>query len=500
VDDSVDNAAAPANGGLGDQPPSKLAGLAPWLALVLIALAFVRCLGFGFVNWDDGLHVMGNPAVTGTGDARAGWLTPSLGYAIPVTVASYRLEYQLVGGAPWLYHATNLLLHLGVCGLVFLLGRRAGLGRVGASIGMLFFGLHPVVAEPVCWVSGRKDLLATYFGLAATWWLLRDQRAKPSVATVVVSSLLFALAALSKPSVLALPLFWAVSSSAMWKARRGWLPAAAIAGCVAALGWLGQQQLGALGDGGSWLSWARQIGYALGYHLGLALFVQQPLAKHIPERMPPPFEAMVDLLPVAVALLGWWWLRRRQYRWPPVVRLGLLFACLAYLPSAGFVPLVRYLADCYVYLPLVGVAWIVGGAAESIAPRLRRTWAAVLTLAAAAAFFFGASTAAMAWHDSVALWKTVYQRYPDSPQVCLNYGNAFFEQGKTQTALALYDHCTRQFGPDHFAKNRAITLFVLGRHADAEPIFRELATKFPDDAVVRKYLGYLAQERRAPEP
>lgn len=473
---------------------SRLAELAPWLVLALIALGFARCLGFGFINWDDGVHVLGNPAVTGAGSARDHWLTPALGYAIPVTVASYRLEHALVGEAPWLYHATNLALHLGVCALVFLLGRRMGLGKIGASIGMLFFGLHPVVAEPVCWISGRKDLLAACFGLAATWCALRaPSRGRTSVPTLALASVLFLLASLSKPSVLALPLFWMLAGSDGGVRRwPRWLPALTIAVLVAALSWIGQHRAGAM-QTVSALPWARQMVYALGYHLGLALFVQHPLAKHIPLTMPPRFDAAVDLLPVGAGLLAWLWIRRAHSLRSLPIRAGLLFAAVGYLPSSGVVPLVRYLADSYVYLPLVGLAWLVGAGAEGIGSRLGRAWAWGLGGAAAAALLFGATTTAMAWHDSVALWATVYERYPDSPQVCLNFGNAFFEQGKPQTALALYERCSRQFGPQHFAKNRAVALFTLGRYAEAEPILRDLAGRFPEDLVIRKYLGYLAR-------
>ena len=210
--------------------------------------------------------------------------------------------------------------------------------------------------------------------------------------------------------------------------------------------------------------------------------------------MPPPFDAAVDLLPIGAAILVWLWSRRRGPL-PPAARLGLLFAAFAYLPSSGVAPLVRYLADSYVYLPLVGLAWMVGAAAESLAPHLRRAVVWTLALAAAAALLVGVSATSMAWHDGISLWSTVYERYPDSPEVCLNFGNAYFEQGRPVEALGLYDRCSHQFGPDSFAKNRAVALFVLGRHAEAEPLFRALAVRSPNDPVIRKYLGRLDGER-----
>ena len=463
----------------------------PWLVLLLAALAFARTLGFGFVNWDDGMHLLGNPAVVGTGDARDRWLTPSLGYAVPVTVLSYRLEYLVAGSSPWIYHATNLLLHLGVCGLLYGLGRRLGLGKAGASLAMLFFGLHPVVAEPVSWISGRKELLAALFGLLATYCYVGAAAARRAWATLL-ATLFFALAAFSKPSVLALPLVWLLLRAERPRARvLSVVPAVAVALSAAALSWLGQSRAGAVhGFSSAWV-WAREVHYALGYHLGLALFVQHPLAKHIPAQMPPWFDPAVDLFPVGIGLLVWLWLRRLDDGPRRTARAGLLFAAAAYLPSSGLAPLNRYLADSYVYLPLIGLAWLAGVGLESLRPMIRPAWRCLGVLAVAVTLLLAATAACAVWRDSVALWQTVFARYPDSPQVCVNLGNGYFEQGKLQTALRVYEHCHQRFGPGQSTKNRAVTLFGLGRYAEANRLFEQLLAETPADPVVRKYLGLL---------
>jgi tetratricopeptide (TPR) repeat protein len=485
----------------GARAPSRrdqgLPAYLPSLILALIALGFARTLGFGFVNWDDGTHVLGNPAVVSTGGMRERWLTPSLGYAIPVTVASYRVEYLLAGATPWVYHATNLLLHLGVCGLVYRLGRRLGLGRPGASLALLFFGLHPVVVEPVSWISGRKDLLAALFGLSATLCYLgaAEAPARRWRATLL-ATLLFALAAFAKPSVLTLPLAWALLGPERAKAR-WWrvLPALLVAASAAVLSWVGESQVGAVHATASPWVWARELLFALGYHLGLALFVQPPLAKHIPAQMPPWFDPAVDLLPLGIGLLTWLWLRRLDDRARRAARSGLLFAIMAYLPSSGVVPLTRYLADSYVYLPLVGLAWFAGASWESLLPAIRPVWRWAGAGAIAASLLLASSTTATTWRGSVALWQTVWQRYPDSPEVCLNLGNAYFERAEIATALRIYERCSRQFGPGHFAKNRAIALFSLGRRAEAARLFERLAVDHPDDPVIHRYLGQLIDER-----
>ena len=497
LDAQVDNhASVPAGGQTSRDEGERRLKYLPWLVMILVAIAFSRTPWFDFVNWDDGLHVFANPAVVGPGEARDRWLTPSLGYAIPVTVASYRLEYLLVGASPWLYHATNLLLHLGVCGLLYGLGRRLGLGRLGASCAMLFFGLHPVVAEPVSWVSGRKDLLAAVLGLAATWGFLAasarpERRARAMLGAVA----LFALAAFSKPSVLALPLAWLWLASGRMRVRCLLaVPAMAVALAITMLSWLGQSRVGAVHASPSPLVWAREVYYALGYHLGLAFMVQQPLAKHIPAVMPPWFDPAVDLFPFGVGLLAWLWLGRMESRSRQVARFGLLFAGMAYLPSSGIAPLTRYLADSYVYLPLAGLAWAVGASAETVLPRVRAAWRWTGGIAAVLALLLASSAASLSWHDGISLWQTVYQRYPDSPQVCLNLGNAHFELGGFQAALDIYERCSSRFGPDHFAKNHAISLFMVGRTQEARQLFQHLRARYPGDPVVHKYLRFLGVE------
>src|SRR5262249_16020430 len=97
------------------------------------------------------------------------------------------------------YHAGNVILHGANAVLACLLFERIGLGRRWAFVGALVFALHPLCAEPVSWVSGRKDLVAATLGLSPLV-LWEDRRAVPAT----VASL---GAALSQPSVFALPLW-----------------------------------------------------------------------------------------------------------------------------------------------------------------------------------------------------------------------------------------------------------------------------------------------------
>src|SRR5688572_19601001 len=94
------------------------------LALLLAVLAAAVHAGsfrYGFVNFDDGHHVQGNPFVQEGMTARSvHWAltahltfdaSPYLDYWQPVTVLSRLLDVELFGMDPRGHHAVNILLH-----------------------------------------------------------------------------------------------------------------------------------------------------------------------------------------------------------------------------------------------------------------------------------------------------------------------------------------------------------------------------------------------------
>jgi hypothetical protein len=493
---------------------ANLAKWAPWIAVALAVAAFLPTLGFDFVSWDDPIHVYENPLVTGEG-AAVWWhwlVTPALGYPSPVTVISYRLEWLIVGPAPWLYHATNLALHGGAVLLCYHLGRRIGLSAAGALIAALVFGLHPVVAEPVSWVTGRKDLLAGVLVLAATLECLNHPFSIRRPRTWVAAGLLLG-ATLSKPvalfAVVAWPLMVAMLPSqepwskrwktALWSA----VPAVVIAMAVVPVAFAGQEATGSLRHGGP-LQLLREAWYGAGFHLGLVGMVRANCAKYLPLPWPAPFSPWIDLLPIALLALGSAMITAVKPARRRVAAVAATWALLSYLPSSGLAPLTRFLADVYLYLPMCGVGWFVGTIAdeglERISQPQRRTLAALLGAALIVALLLPRTLESSEhWENSVALWSQSFAHYPHDYRLCRNLGNAHNQAGQPERALDQYIRCRQIFGTSDFDKNIAITLFRLGQHQDALPLFRRLATERPDDAVIQKYLQTLTSPTTAPK-
>lgn len=88
-------------------------------------------------------------------------------YFRPLTTFTYAIDWHLWDGHPAGFHLTNLILHLVVVALVFLLARRSGAPALAAALAAALFGCFPRLTESVTWISGRTDLLATALGLAA---------------------------------------------------------------------------------------------------------------------------------------------------------------------------------------------------------------------------------------------------------------------------------------------------------------------------------------------
>jgi hypothetical protein len=478
----------------------------PSAVLCLIAAVHARTLGFGFLAWDDPLHVTANPLVVSPGSAPLieHLTTPMLGYPVPVTMLTYTLQAGSGLQPAWAFHLVNVLLQVSVCGLVFLLARRFGLSPMAAALGGVLVGLHPVVAEPVSWISGRKDLLAALFGLLAVWfaWPVPTPRGWRVAAAVGC----YALGLLSKPSIAALCVLLPIVQ--LWFApdapdarRRARRDAALIAGGCATtllpvfcLAISGQRAVGALVErerGGA--TYLRSLWYALGHHVDLLLLWQESSVKYVPAPWPPGFVASVDLAPLlAAAALGGALFFPRDLR--RIAGFAALWSVAGYLPSSNLIPIARYLADSYVYLPLIGCALWLGAAADAVGRAWPASWPRAAWLAPALlSLLLGPLlwTSAARYQNDEALWAQALSLYPNSPRICRQWANGVNLVRGPAAALIATDHCIERFGPTLFVKNRGLLLAQTGRHSEARRWLQQAQADHPEDRTLQRYLDAL---------
>jgi len=172
---------------------------------------FLPSLRGNFIDFDDSLYVTGNSHLR-LNLSNLVWESchPAAANWHPLTMWSLMLDHQLYGLKPWGYHLTNVLLHAANTVLLFLVLRRMT-GATWRSVAVAaLFGLHPLRAESVAWISERKDVLSVLFWMLTLWAYVRyvedsKTHSPKSKAPYTLALVFFALGLLSKPMVVTLP-------------------------------------------------------------------------------------------------------------------------------------------------------------------------------------------------------------------------------------------------------------------------------------------------------
>jgi hypothetical protein len=145
------------------------------LIILVILLLYGQVLSFDY-TWDDnfiiGLRLtekplsfaeLGRPFMQG------------LLYFRPLAILTFSMDVYVAGHDPGFSHGVNLVLHILNALLVFVVCKCI-LERIGRASSIhapffaaLIYAVHPAMTEATAWISGRFDLLATFFILGATW-------------------------------------------------------------------------------------------------------------------------------------------------------------------------------------------------------------------------------------------------------------------------------------------------------------------------------------------
>jgi hypothetical protein len=199
--------------------PSRLRpyrGLLTGLLLMLVAWGmYLPSVRYGFVHYDDVRLLLNHPELYGqthfSEDLRQIFVK-SFPREEPLLLrdVTWALDSRIFGfGNAFGYHFGNVLLHGMVIALMFafLFGttRRYGFA-LGATVAYLVLAIH---TEPVAWIMGRKDILATLFMLLALCAQTRRLMASSGPAQwawYTLTLVCFLAGLLSKINVLTFPL------------------------------------------------------------------------------------------------------------------------------------------------------------------------------------------------------------------------------------------------------------------------------------------------------
>lgn len=488
------------------RPIGRLHALATFALLAMIAGAvYGTTLRHDFVALDDDLLVFANPVVhtLSPSTLRAAFTRYDPELYIPLTFVSFQIDWLVGGGAPWIFHGTNVLLHLCNALLVAWLGWLLTQRRAVGLFAAVLFLVHPINTEAVAWVSARKDLLSACFALGTIVAWLRWRRGWQPGRRIGIE--LFGLGLLSKISaVVALPyvvlIEWCERRPLNAPLLRILAPAIALAGLFAVIALGGKShQVGLLNPVQLLLLASENIALTLRHVL--VPFALSPFYRHIsPVTLA---EALPSLGVVAALLLIAVLLRKRL----PVVPFAIAWFIVGVVPgtlNAAKAGEVFITSDRYAYLACIAPLIVFAFAVVRLGDVLKPFRGAVRTAGLILLTFLGglAQGQAALWKDTRTLYNYVLRLDPGIALAHNNLGNADLAEARFAEAEAAYRrglalqpaHATLQM-------NLATALERQGRYDEAETLLRAVIEHAPTDRAEAWFrLGNLfAVQRRETE-
>ncbi|OGH55335.1 MAG: hypothetical protein A3G34_11780 [Candidatus Lindowbacteria bacterium RIFCSPLOWO2_12_FULL_62_27] len=345
------------------------------LLVSFMVFAYWPALNGGFI-WDDDLYIADNPSILYLTGLFRMWLSFENHQYYPLLTTSFWIEHKVWGMNPIGYHIVNLVLHLANALLVWHILRR--LGMAGAFWVAAIFALHPVQVQSVAWIAERKNTLSTFFYLCSLLAFLRhDESNNPRAYLISIG--LFLMAVLSKSAAVTLPL--AVLIIQWWKKRplsAGlWLRLVPFFLIALGMGLVAvhveYHQVGAADSARTLAEKFVIAGKAFWFYLWKCLwplnlsFVYDRWSIHPSS----PWNWIGSIAAIAFILAGIGWGIRHDRS----IVAAVLFFLSGLLPVLGFFNVFyfrySYVANHWLYLPIIGIAAAAAGLAEQVARRLR---------------------------------------------------------------------------------------------------------------------------------
>jgi len=414
-----------------------LKGFRPYIwLLVLIFTVYGQTLGFGFTNYDDDQLILNNQAfikdLSHAGQAfRQDVLSNPKGlfYYRPLLTISFMVDAQMGGTGPFVYHLTNLLIHLLGCWLLFAVFLKLTGQRDSSFAAALLFTVHPVLSQAVAWIPGRNDSLLAVYLLGALAAFIKHWEGGKRF-WFIVTQLLFLAALFTKETAMIFPLiclaYVYLLSKPGLRTRQALI--------FSVIGWV--------------------LGYLLWYSLrehaitlsnawrGFKLFTAAEAAKGLLSytgKLGLPFN--LSVLP-DIRNLSWYngtavtilstvsmiWLGLKNKR---LAAFGLIWAVLFIVPVLTVVPGPKTFLEHRMYLPLMGILVILMALDLKKIPGLISRGLLILILV----LFSACSIAhSRSFKNDMAFWRNAAVTSPDSDIARNGLGKAYYQRGQLAAA------------------------------------------------------------------
>jgi len=190
-----------------NMPDRHLKMMISLLLILAIIIAYGQVKNFDFVGYDDQEYVTENSHV------QKGLTVESIIWAFtafhssnwhPLTWLSHMLDCELYGLNPMGHHWTNLIIHMTNTILLFLVLNLISGAMLRSAFVAALFALHPLHVESVAWISERKDVLSTFFGLLMVLAYYRYVK-RPCFKNYLPVIIFLSLGLMAKPMIVTFP-------------------------------------------------------------------------------------------------------------------------------------------------------------------------------------------------------------------------------------------------------------------------------------------------------
>jgi tetratricopeptide (TPR) repeat protein len=141
------------------------------LLILLPLIIYVQSVKFDYTNFDDNGIILDKIAIVKNikkidtvFKTDAFWNSTGDFYR-PIQNLSFMLDAQVSGEKLWMFHITNLIIHILTCISLYYFLQFLSLKRYTAFLLSLLFAVHPLFASGVGWIPSRGDILIGLFGL-----------------------------------------------------------------------------------------------------------------------------------------------------------------------------------------------------------------------------------------------------------------------------------------------------------------------------------------------
>jgi tetratricopeptide (TPR) repeat protein len=455
-----------------------------------------------FVRYDDYAYVSKNPHVNrGITPQSVTWAFTKayLSNWYPLTWISHMLDFEIYGSNPAGHHFTSLLIHTAAALLLFLTLSSITSTLWPGAFAAAVFALHPLHVESVAWAAERKDVLSGFFWILTI--LAYAHYAKlPNLRRYFLLLASFALAAMSKPMVVTLPLvlllldYWPLERFGSQNTKNDFqktsinrlviekLPLFAMSAALSVVTFIAQKNSGAVTTLER-VSVTYRIANALISYISYIQKTVWPsnLAAIYPvdvspasRDMWPAFAVVFILITVLCVYIG----RHKKY-----VLVGWLWYVGTLVPVIGLVHVgSQAMADRYMYIPMTGLLIIAAWGLKDILSR-RPFFKIALALSASAILLLSIILTRVQvtyWQNSLTLFEHALKVTKNNSVAEDNYGYALIEAGKPQEGLPHLRNAVRLSPSAYLAHiELARALLHLEKYKEAAESFENL-TRFKE--------------------